>query len=161
MRAIAPLLILAQACGSPCGPASATVVRIIDGDTVELDSLSRVRLLMIDTPEITDGKNDCYGVEAAELTSGLLLGQVVQLAYDADECTDRYGRTLAYLTVGGVDVSAELVREGAACVLALGATGARVEALTTSEAEARTRRVGMWGQCTTISCVSPAAKGSR
>ncbi|MBL8934601.1 MAG: thermonuclease family protein, partial [Archangium sp.] len=88
---------LVAGCGMPtptstCGPASATVARAIDGDTIELADGKKVRMLLVDTPESTNGKTDCYGHEAAQFTSDKVLGKTVQLTYDDASCTDRYGR---------------------------------------------------------------------
>ena len=88
--ALALALVLALACDEggeatssggddPCGPTRARVARVIDGDTVELEGGERVRYLMIDTPESTQGKLDCFGHEAAELN------RQHELLRDADE----------------------------------------------------------------------------
>lgn len=144
------------ACGtppSPCGPATAEVDFIVDGDTVELVGGTRVRLLLVDTPETTQGKNDCYGQEAKAFTVSQLAGKTVQLSYDDAACTDRFGRTLAYVKADGVDLNAELVKRGLACTLYVAPGGsARQEEFATYEAEARTNRTGMWGACTDIPC---------
>ena len=47
-----------------CGPSSATVEQVIDGDTIMLSSGEKVRYLLVDAPEITNGHNDCYGQDA-------------------------------------------------------------------------------------------------
>jgi len=79
------------------------VTRVIDGDTVELESGERVRLLGIDTPE-TQGQSDWYGREASRFVEDLLTGQYVRLEYDC--IAGRYddtgppndkGRLLAYI----------------------------------------------------------------
>jgi micrococcal nuclease len=46
--------------GSSCGPSSAVVTRVVDGDTVELDTGEKVRYLCINTPEISPPA-ECYG----------------------------------------------------------------------------------------------------
>lgn len=138
---------------SKCGPSTATVAKVIDGDTFETEEATRVRLLLVDAPEITSGKNDCYGQKAAAFTTEQLLGQTVSLAYDEEGCTDKYGRTLAYVKVGTVDVNAELVKRGLACRLYIPpAGGAREDEFATYESEAQTNRTGMWGECTSIPC---------
>jgi micrococcal nuclease len=112
-----------------------------------------VRYLNVDTPESTGGKNDCYGVAAADENRRLVDGKAVELTYDADACTDQYGRTLAYVKVSGTDVNAHLVKEGFACQYPLPPAGeARIEEFATYEAEASTARKGMWGSCSTITC---------
>lgn len=157
MKSVWPVLLLAglSACEpeSKCGPSTGTVVNVVDGDTVDLDDGTRLRLLLVDAPEITLGHDDCYGHEAAAFTAAQLQGQKVKLAYDDAECTDKYGRTLAYITVGTVDVNAELVKRGLACRLYIPPAGdARQDEFETYESEARTDRTGMWGACTSIPC---------
>lgn len=143
------LLAMLAACGAPCGPSRATVVRVLDGDTVELDSEARVRLLGVDAPELSGAQRECYAAEAADFTASRALGQRVTLTY-GDECLDRYGRTLAFVWVGGVELGEQLVRGGYAC--AYSPEGG--EGLATLEAEARTSRVGMWGRCAAIPCAA-------
>ena len=125
---------------------------IVDGDTVDLVSGERIRLLSIDTPETTGGKNDCYGQQAKTFTSDFLLGKKVTIVYDT-ECTDRYGRTLAYLAVNGAEVNKALVEGGFACAYTPFAAGeSRREEFETLETVAKTNRTGMWGACTTVTC---------
>ena len=64
---------------SRCGPASAVVVEVIDGDTVVLDTGEKIRYLMVDTPEITNGKSECFGPEARTFNQEYVLGQDVEL----------------------------------------------------------------------------------
>lgn len=147
--------LLATGCGptSKCGPDSATVTTVIDGDTFELDNGLRIRLLLVDTPEITKGKNDCYGQEAAAFTRAMVEGKKVQLRYDDAECTERYGRTLAYVSVDGKELNSLLSSGGYACTLYVAPGGkARLEEFLTSESEAKTNRTGMWGSCAVIPC---------
>jgi len=142
------------ACGGepPCGPASAVVADVVDGDTLVLEGGERVRYLLVDTPETTGGKRDCFGAEARELNRSLVEGRRVSLAY-GEACTDRFGRLLAYVAVDGREVNALLVERGHACVLYVAPAGgsrrAEFEAL---EAEARRARRGLWGACASVSC---------
>lgn len=152
---LAALAVTAAGCGSAsiCGPSSGTVEHVVDGDTFDLSDGTRVRLLLVDTPEITNGHDDCYGQEAADYTRGLIEGQQVQLAYDEAACKDRYGRTLAYVTVGGTELNTALVTQGYACSLYIKPGGeARATEFDTYESEAKTNRTGMWGVCTLIPC---------
>ena len=59
----------------------ALVVRVIDGDTVELENGERVRYLGIDTPETVHPEKpmECYGPEASERNKELVEGKVVSL----------------------------------------------------------------------------------
>src|SRR5213075_1662431 len=90
--------------GSDCGPSTATVTRVVDGDTVELDSGVKIRYLMVNAPETTSGHNDCYGQNAVTFNTDLVLNKKVDLVYDV-ECQDRFQRTLAYVSVDGVEVN--------------------------------------------------------
>jgi micrococcal nuclease len=129
------------------------VTNVVDGDTFELDSGVKIRLLLVDAPEITKGKNDCYGQQAASYTGALIGGQTVQLSYDEGACTDRFGRTLAYVKVGQTELNAELAKRGLACELYIAPGGeAREAEFSGYEAEAKTSRTGMWGACSVIPC---------
>lgn len=112
--------------GTPDAPQSieqvrgerATVVRVIDGDTLDVSlngQITRVRLLNVDTPETKHPKKmaECLGPEATAFLEDLLpQGTSVGLEYD-QERKDKYDRTLAgvYLTDGRL-VNAEIAREG-------------------------------------------------
>jgi micrococcal nuclease len=145
-------------CGTPpppsvCGPSTATVARAVDGDTLELSDGTKVRLLLVDTPETTNGKMDCFGQQAAQFTSDAVTGKTVSLSYDETGCTDRFGRTLAYVKVDGVELNRALVIQGFACVLYVPPSGgSRRDEFETYESQAKTSRIGMWGQCTTVTC---------
>ncbi len=141
-----------DAAGSSCGPTQAVVARVVDGDTVELEDGSRVRYLMIDTPESTGGKDDCFGTEATELNRMLVEGKSVTLRYDA-ECTDRFDRLLAYIDVDGREINSLMVERGAACVLHIPPNGVdRVDEFEALEADARAAMVGVWGACEDVTC---------
>jgi|Deesub1362B_J571_1020462.scaffolds.fasta_scaffold00525_2 micrococcal nuclease len=90
-----------------------TVTRIIDGDTIEVDGI-RVRLVGIDTPE----RGEPGFKEATEFTASLCsVGSTAGLDIDDLEPKDKYGRTLAVVYCNGVNVNAELLRQGYAEVL--------------------------------------------
>ncbi len=147
-------LATAWACDGPerCGPAVATVARVIDGDTVELTTGERVRYLMIDTPETTGGKNDCYGAEAAAFNRQAVEGREIELVYD-EVCEDRYGRLLAYVSVEGREINALMVERGYACVLRIPPNGAtRADEFDDLEHAAQLTMAGLWGACEEISC---------
>lgn len=151
---IAALAIWAVGCegGPGCGPASARVTGVIDGDTIALSSGERVRYLLVDTPEITKGKDECYGKEARDFNRALVLGQIVELRYD-QECRDRYGRLLAYVAVSGREVDSLLVEQGYGCVLHIPPNGAgRAAEYKALEARARAEGRGLWGSCSPAPC---------
>lgn len=145
-----------SACGEGdaevCGPGSARVKRVIDGDTIELTSGQKLRLLLVDAPEITNGHDACFGAESRDYLRDLLEGQRVDLSYDS-ECRDRYDRLLAYVRLAGEEVNSSLVREGYACVLHIPPNGAaRSAEFKSLEREARAAERGLWGTCPTKPC---------
>lgn len=85
------------------------VVRVIDGDTVELEDGQAVRLVGIDAPE--DGA--CGHDRATQLLMRLVEGQRVRLR-ETNEDRDRYDRLLRYVDRGPVDAGLELIESGLA-----------------------------------------------
>src|SRR5688572_27188542 len=86
---------------------------IIDGDTFALGS-ERVRILNIDAPEARGSGCDrelVLGLKAKERLAGLLRTRSVAIAREGE---DRYHRTLARVSVGGLDVGSILLGEGLA-----------------------------------------------
>jgi len=69
-----------------------TVTRVIDGDTIEINTGERIRLICIDTPETYE---EGYQ-EAKNYLTKLILNKEVYLEKDVSE-TDRYGRLLRYI----------------------------------------------------------------
>jgi micrococcal nuclease len=140
------------ACGPGGGREKARVVRVIDGDTVELEGGERLRYLMIDTPETTGGADDCYGQEAREFNSQMVLDREVELAFDVQR-TDHFGRLLAYVYVQGREVNLLMVQCGYACVLYLPPNGeARRVEFQDAEMLAQAEGQGMWGACEVVTC---------
>jgi micrococcal nuclease len=95
------------------GP-SARVIDVIDGDTVEVERIGRVRLIGVDTPE----KGKCGDDAATRYTRQRLLDEVVQVELGEEE-KDRYDRTLAYLTRDERMHNRDLLSEGYARVLTI------------------------------------------
>jgi micrococcal nuclease len=91
---------------------SATVIRIVDGDTIHVllnGTDETIRFYGIDTTEV----GQPCSAEATTRTRQLV-GQQVRLRPDARE-RDRYGRLLRYVyTPKGLSIDAEMVDEGLA-----------------------------------------------
>lgn len=152
--ALLAVVTLSAACesGSPCGPTEAIVARVIDGDTIELASGERIRYLMVNTPETTGGKNECYGANAVQFNRDLVEGKTVTLSYD-QECTDRFDRTLAYVSVNGQEVNTLMIERGYACLLHIPPNGAdRADEFEALEDAAKAANRGLWGVCSPIPC---------
>lgn len=149
------LVVATAAVGGGCAssdsqdvPASAVVARVGDGDTLDLRSGERVRLVQIDAPEL--GAGECYARAAlGELRRLAPLGTLVQLEHDARlDDVDGYGRLLRYVTVGEANVNVELVRRGAAAPYFFrGERGRLSDSLLDAAAEARRASRGMWAAC--------------
>jgi micrococcal nuclease len=79
------------------------VKRVIDGDTIMLESGERVRLIGVNTPETVHPKKavEAFGKEASAFTKRTVEGKLVRLEFDplagGREQKDRYKRTLAYV----------------------------------------------------------------
>ena len=114
------------------------VVGVTDGDTLTLLTADkqqvRIRLAEIDAPE----SGQPYGTKAKLVLSELAFGKNVQ-ARVMD--TDRYGRTVARVHEGVLDINAELVRRGAAWAYRKYLTETTLLAV---EAEAKAARRGLW-----------------
>lgn len=123
------------------------VVRVvIDGDTIDVSTYGRVRLLGIDAPEIGRGFDTPapFGREARDRLAALVLHRWVRLDQEGERL-DAYNRHLAYvMREDGLFVNAALVRDGLARVSAR-LPLSRLAELKDAEAEAQSFRRGMWG----------------
>ena len=91
---------------------SGKVIGVADGDTITVlrdKTPQKIRLYGIDCPE----KRQPFGKRAKQFTSDLVFGKVVDIEPIA---IDRYGRTVAFVRVGSVNVNEELIKEGLAWV---------------------------------------------
>lgn len=123
------------------------VERTIDGDTVVLSDGRIVRYIGVDAPETKHPRSpvECFGTEAAAANRTLVEGKSVRLERDVSE-TDRYGRLLRYVWVGGALVNERLVREGYATVVSIPPDVKRQDLLRTAQSAARRERRGLWGE---------------
>lgn len=154
MRFLHPCLaaLVALLANSPGGAQSLSgpvLVRyVVDGDTIDVAGVGRVRLLGIDAPEVGRGLETSapFALEAQQRLSALVAQRWVRLEYDEPGMRrDTYHRRLAYVWLEtAVMVNAVLVREGLARVTARRALR-RLTELKKAEAEARASRRGMWG----------------
>jgi endonuclease YncB( thermonuclease family) len=128
-------------------PPKPRVARVIDGDTLELDDGSRVRLVQIDAPE-SDG--ECYGRKAGTVLRKLLpVGTAVRLQRDRRlDNRDRYERLLRYVFKGRQNVNLLLVQRGAASVWYYqGDRGRYADELLRAAESAQANERGAWGAC--------------
>ena len=134
---------------APIGGGSDMVLvrSVLDGDTIVVSTVGRVRLLGIDAPEVSHSGLDTaapFGRQARDRLMALVLNRWVRLEQDGAS-TDIYNRRLAYVVTGdGTFVNATMVREGLARVSAR-LPLQRLAELQRAEAEAQAFRRGMWG----------------
>ena len=87
---------------------SGKVVGISDGDTIKVlndRQEVKIRLHGIDTPET----KQAYGIAAKKVTAKLTAGKIVEVEQTD---IDKYHRTVAIITVAGVNVNQALVQSG-------------------------------------------------
>ena len=122
---------------------------VIDGDTIDVTTFGRVRLLGIDAPEIGRGFDTAapFAREARDRLTQLILHRWVRLEQEGASI-DSYNRHLAYvLTEDGLFVNAALVREGFATILTIPPNVSHAADLRALERGARAGRRGLWGAC--------------
>lgn len=117
---------------------SGTVVRVVDGDTLDVlvaNRPVRVRLAQIDAPE----RRQAYGTRARQALSAMTFRRVVTVA---DAGVDGYGRQLGTVFVGGQNINAAMVDRGMAWAYRQYLTD---RSLIRLEQQARAARRGLWG----------------
>ncbi|MDB4897559.1 MAG: micrococcal nuclease-like protein [Firmicutes bacterium] len=134
---------------APAGLADARVVRVVDGDTIEVESAGqtfKVRLIGVNTPETVDPHKpvEPFGPEASAYTKQRLSGQSVRLEYDVEH-NDHYGRALAYVWLGQELFNATLVQEGYAQIMTIPPNVKYVDQFHQLQVSAREGKRGMWG----------------
>lgn len=146
----------------PPGYEEATVTRVVDGDTIEVEVIAAVegpgagatqpgvrydvRLLGIDTPESVSPREpvECFGREAAAATAALLEGRRVRLVRDVED-RDGFDRLLRYVYVGAELANARLVVNGYAAAYTYPPNVRWSEVFAQLQDSAREERRGLWG----------------
>lgn len=127
-----------------------TVVRVIDGDTVEIEmeagNTEKLRFIGVDTPESVaydENKNCSYGKVASEYTSKLLTGKRIKVEYDEDP-RDDYARLLGYVYLDDEMINKKLVLEGYAVAKQYPPNTKYAELFEAAQIEAEKNKNGMW-----------------
>lgn len=119
----------------------AKVVGISDGDTITVLRQSneqvKIRLYGIDAPE----SSQPHGKASKANLSAMVFGKAVEIE---PTDTDRYGRTVGRVIVGGVDANAEQIRAGYAWLYRQYCKGAMCTEWAGLESAAKSSRVGLW-----------------
>ncbi len=121
-----------------------TVIRIIDGDTVELLGGDRLRLLAIDTPE----RGERFHDEAAKLLEKTALGKKVRIEFGKNR-RDRYGRLLGFLYVDDTLFANQAILDsGLGCLFLFDDQDLnrhQIKELLDSQRQAVEQKRGLWG----------------
>ncbi|MFH1457570.1 MAG: thermonuclease family protein [Candidatus Omnitrophota bacterium] len=135
------------------------VTRAVDGDTLQLETGERVRLIGIDTPEMHES-NKLYrdsersqqdieaikamGRESYGFTKKLVEGKRVSLEFDVEK-QDIYKRMLAYVYLkDGTFVNAEIVKQGYASLMTYPPNVKYADLFVKLYREARENNRGLW-----------------
>jgi micrococcal nuclease len=142
------------------------VIEILDGDTIRIDTGEQVRLVGINTPEVTwDGKPlECWGEQAHYYLVEILLNQRIFLdhAYTANT-RDVNGRILAYVykSNNNYDINKHMIDIGYARNYP-DYTHRREVQFAQSENFSKAQKLGFWGnQCNGSTYMPPNSSSTR
>ena len=89
------------------------VIRIIDGDTFEIENGDKVRMIGIDAPELEDEG----GIESKNYLKLLIENKYVSLIKDEkNKNKDFFGRLLRYVYLEDSDINLKMIEDGYANV---------------------------------------------
>jgi len=117
------------------------VTYVVDGDTIEIETGERVRLICIDTPET----NEYYYQEAKDYLKSLILNKEVKLEKDISE-TDRYGRLLRYIYFEDDFVNELIVLNGYGKAYPYSPDTTLCPAIQSAESKAKNNNLGIWAE---------------
>jgi micrococcal nuclease len=123
------------------GSVKCTIERVTDGDTIRCGG-ERVRLLLIDAPEVDQGP---FGRAAQAFLEAILpVGSEARMTYDVER-RDRYDRMLAYVyRPDGRMANHMMARQGFAVPLVVPPNVRHVESIRAAADSARESGLGLW-----------------
>ena len=123
----------------------ATVVRVIDGDTIEVrigqGSPVRVRVIGYDSPE----RDAPFGDTATKFLKALIEGRDVLLEGDV-QALDRYGRRLYHVWLQQTLLSELMLLTGLGRQMTIPPNVRHVDFLTKAQKQGREIGLGLWGK---------------
>ncbi len=138
------------------------VTNVIDGDTIEVAGVGKVRLIGVDTPETLDPRKpvQCFGREASSKTKEMLLGEAVRLENDPSQGDrDKYARALRYVFLeDGTLFNELLIEQGYAHEYTYNIPYRYMDEFKAAEAGAQVAERGLWSGDTCNGDTSQAAK---
>jgi micrococcal nuclease len=149
-------LVLPIQAGAQASQSAVSVVRVVDGDTVDVQLedgvIERIRLIGIDTPEVVDPRKpvQCFGREASARAHELLDGQTVALELDPSQGErDIYGRLLAYVWMpDGRNFGEVIIAGGFAHEYTYDRPYAYLDSFRAAQAWAMVNQAGLWSPST-------------
>jgi len=140
------LVIFISTSMAPASLANSYVAFIYDGDTLTLKSGEKVRLVQIDTPELSPA--ECYGIQARDLLRKMVGTSTIRLRREPVSANkDRKGRLLRYVFVDSKNINLELVRQGAAAPWFYNGRGRYANQLLEAAKLAQKNKIGLWKEC--------------
>lgn len=132
---------------TPTGLVFCNVSHIVDGDTIDVNGCAdagRIRLILVNTPEISPG--ECFGKQAAQFTTQKLLSRQIGLEKDKSD-KDSFGRFLRYVWIDGELFNERLVRDGYAAIGIYPPDVKYQARIAAAEQDGRTNNRGLWPVC--------------
>jgi len=131
------------------------VTKVIDGDTIEIESGEHVRYIGVDTPETVHPKKSvqCFGKEASNKNKALVEGKEIYLEKDVSD-KDRYQRLLRYIYLPNPDLPNEvifvneyLIEQGYGKVITYPPDVKYHQLFVQAQRTAQDEANGLWGKC--------------
>jgi micrococcal nuclease len=123
-------------------PKTYLVTKVIDGDTFEAQingKTERIRMLSVDSPEISDQ----IGKKASAYTQELIEGKRVRLEADKED-RDKYGRLLRYVYIDRKSVQEQLLANGLARVYISQPNTKYLALYQKVQSSAKMKKLGIW-----------------
>ncbi|MFA6080854.1 MAG: thermonuclease family protein [Patescibacteria group bacterium] len=133
-------------------PTQVKVIRVIDGDTIEIEGKIKVRYIGVDSPEIyhdSTGKKtgvECFANESYLENKKLVEGKEVSLIKDVSD-KDKYGRLLRYVYVEGLFINDYLIKNGYAKLMTIKPDIKYSQQFKEEEKLAQVNNLGLWKKC--------------
>ena len=111
---IIPIFLILIGCSKPLNKESVVIQDCYDGDTCTTITGEKIRLACIDTPELKGERADPIPAKAArDYLNRLIAGEEVFIKRITK---DRYQRTVAELSIDGINIQEHLVDKGLATI---------------------------------------------
>ena len=93
--------------------ASGKCYKVVDGDTIWVEGIGKIRFVQVNTPE----RGEPGYHEAKDYVKEKCLGKTVYLDIDDKKHYDKYNRTLAIIYTENLDINRELLNENLAEIM--------------------------------------------